>query len=694
MSDFKKSRVVEMEGLLSFFSATEQREVNLFGEDVKILFWGLDVIENEIIFSVEFEEIYGYQVDEIEGDMLGEELFHSDSKDSQKSIIESYYKKEKIDVTYKIVKKDGQTAWVRTKGRPVFDSNGELKRYNGFTMDVTAPKIAAIEQAEAAMKYKTLVENNAQAVYISQPDGLKYVNERMADMTGYSDRELLGMNSLQLLDPESREIALKRVEHVLKGQDNDCQEVTMVRKDGSRIIAELRSALITYQNAPAMMGTLLDVTQKKKDEDLINSLAFFDTLTGLPNRHQFYEELNVFAETCGESNTSFALLFIGLDRFKSINDTYGHRAGDLVVKEAGKKIRGLLPESACVARYGDDEFVGIVPFSVKDEIELLVKQIIDLIPHTLPLEINMTPTVGISYFPEHTQDTDDLVRFADIAMYRSTRNKNRKQNYLVYDESFTSNLMKTNKLINDFQKALDEEQFHLVYQPKIDLQTLKPMGVETLIRWEHPEFGNIPPLEFIPLAEKSGKIVEIGNWVLKHSMEKIKAISPDLMLNVNVSVHQLLQDGFAEEVSSMLRDNSFNPGKLNLEITESVALYDVKNTLKVLHDLVGKGIKLSLDDFGTGYSSLSYLTKLPVHYLKIDRSFINGLEDDVSNRTLTKSILEVAHNLDLKVIAEGIETETQCEILKDWSCEIGQGYYFSKPLSLKDLKVFLKIPVK
>lgn len=691
MRTFKSSRVVEMDGLLSFFEATGQTDVNLFGVDVNVLFWGLDNQKKEILFSRGFEEIYGFRAEDVEGEMLWTNLFHPESVNAQKAMVEAYRNRRPIDVTYKILKKDGSPAWVQTKGNPVFNSQGVLLRYNGFTIDVTQTKMATIKSEEAALKYKTLVENNAQAVYITQQARFQYINKQMADMTGYEEQELLNMNYGQLLDENGKKIALQRVEFFLIGERNDCQEITLIKKDGTRVIAELRSSIITYNNEPALMGTLLDITRQKKNEDMINSLAFFDTLTGLPNRNHFYEELGKCTERSSESKSKFALLFIDLDRFKSINDTYGHQMGDRVIRETGKKINELLPKEAFMARYGSDEFIVIFPFTEKTEVETVVEKVIDDVPQLSLLDVSIAPTIGISYFPEHTVNPEDLIRFADIAMYRSKRNENRKQNYLVYDESFTSHLMKTNKLINDFQKALLENQFHLVYQPKMDLQTKRIEGVEALIRWEHPELGNIPPVEFIPLAEKSGKIVAIGDWVLRQSIRKIKELSPNLVLNVNISAHQLLQEDFLTCISSILRENEFDPRKLNLEITESVALYDVNKTVEVLHHLVDMGIKLSLDDFGTGYSSLSYLTKLPVHYLKIDRAFINGLENDSSKQTLTKSIIEVAHNLGLKVVAEGIETEEQADILKKWACETGQGYFFSKPLTYTDLKKFLEI---
>jgi len=692
MDSNKSNTPEEIKSLISFLEITEQDSIDFLGEDINIVFWSYDMKKREITVTEGLEKIYGsdYQFHKNE---FWNRWIHPENKEIEDLILSYIFNKEPFTIEYKILRENGSKGWVRAKGRPVFNSQNELIRFNGLTRDISNKKFKEIELEDSESKYKTLIENSSLGVYISQDGAYKYVNQKMADMTGYSQEEFLNMSSTQffdeLLDEQSKALVMKRLNKFLGGEDNGVQEINIIKKDQSIIHVELSSSIINYQDKPALMGTLLDVTEKKQAQEMVNYLAYYDTLTGIPNRNLLYKTIREELKESKLNMQKVALLFIDLDQFKVVNDTFGHHAGDLLIKQAADKMVEILADTGFVARYGGDEFVVTLNY---EEIEYVVEfanRIIKEIPESISGEIKTTPTIGISLFPEHGEDIESLLRFADIAMYQSKRDDNRKQNYCIYNDSFSKSTLKTSKLTADLQKAIEQNQFYLVYQPKIDFVTSKVEGIEALIRWEHPEFGNISPIEFIPIAEKSDQINIIGDWVLEKAISDVKELDTSLMLNVNISARQLLQDSFVDKIQYLLKTKDFPAEHLNLEITESVALFDIEKTVGVLEQLGKFGVLISLDDFGTGYSSLSYLTRLPVHYLKIDQSFVKNMECDDSKRTIIKSIISVAHNLNLKVVAEGIETHEQAVLLSEYNCDIGQGYYYSRPQTFKDILEYI-----
>jgi diguanylate cyclase (GGDEF)-like protein/PAS domain S-box-containing protein len=682
----------EIKSLISFLKITHQDSIDFLGEDSNIVFWSYDMKTGKMIFTEGLERIYHCNYEDFTKNFWNKWI-HPENREVEEILIKAFLSKKPFNIEYKILRADGSKGWVRAKGRPVFNSHQEVICFNGHTHDISKRKFAETELADSASKYKLLVENSVLGVYITQEGRFQYANQQMADMTGYSEQELLEMNSdqffNQLLDEESKALVMARISNFLSGNDNGSQEIVIIKKDKTNIHAELRSSLITYQGRPALMGTLLDITEKKQAQEMVNHLAYYDTLTGIPNRNLFYKTVNQKLIEAKMNSHKLALMFIDLDQFKVVNDTYGHHAGDLLIKQAAEKMKEIFVDKGFVSRFGGDEFVVLMPYEEMESIVGLANRIIKEIPDSLTSDIKTVPTIGISLFPEHGGEIESLLRFADIAMYHSKRDENRNQNYSIYNGSLSNENLRLNKLSSDLQNATELGQFYLVYQPKIDLCTNQVEGIEALIRWAHPEYGNISPLDFIPLAEKNGQINKIGDWVLEKAISDIKKMDDSIMLNVNISAKQLLQDSFGEKIQAILKANEFPAKNLNLEITESVALYDIGKTVGVLEQLGSFGIRISLDDFGTGYSSLSYLTRLPVHYLKIDQSFVNEMEHDNSKRTIVKSIISVAHSLNLKVVAEGIETREQAELLAEYHCDIGQGYYFSRPQTFDDLLKYM-----
>ncbi|MGK7377275.1 sensor domain-containing protein [Planococcus sp. 1R117A] len=680
-----QSKLMEMKSLRSFFESTQQDNLDFVGENNHVIFWSYELSTGEMTVTEGLEKLFGYSPDELPQSGLSNSFFCPESESMEENPDDYISRQVPFDLEYKAVRKDRSTIWVKVKGNPVFDSNKEVIRYNGVSRDITAKVKKEEELAEAAAQYRTLLEQSAQAVYISQDGKFQYATPQMAEITGYRMDELIGMDFDQILDEESIQLVLKRVESYLNGKEPGSQELTVVKKDQTKRIVKLRSSIINYKGKLALMGTLLDITEKKQALELANRLAYYDVLTGLPNRNLLHKKMDSFLEAAQEAGVMVALLFVNLDHFKTITDSFGHQAGDEAIKEAGSKIEEVMPETGFIARYGDNEFVALLSYADIAEIEELAEKMIRDVPLALSGEIKDAPTIGISLFPKHTDSAESLLHFADIAVYQSRRDENRQQHYRFFSPCMEADVLRTNKLANDLKRGVELKQFHLVYQPKVRLDSEKLEGIEALIRWEHPEYGPISPMEFIPLAEKSDHIIGIGDWVLETAIQDMQKVDLPLILNVNVSMKQLLQASFVQKIKDLIERTGFPAERLNLEITESVVAYNIEETIEKLEQIKELGTKISLDDFGTGYSSLSYLTRLPIDCLKIDRSFVSELEVDDAKKTLIQDMIRGAHGLNMEVIAEGIETREQAELLKSYNCEKGQGYYFSKPLLFSDL---------
>ncbi|TWI59028.1 EAL domain-containing protein [Halalkalibacter nanhaiisediminis] len=436
-----------------------------------------------------------------------------------------------------------------------------------------------------------------------------------------------------------------------------------------------------------------DITESKIAEKHTKHLAYHDELTGLPNRRHLYEVLT--EELLQSSN--MAILFLDLDRFKMINDSLGHLTGDLLLQKVSNRLEACATKGV-VFRHSGDEFILLIPHTNEVEVKELAEKIIHQLNDPFDLEgheIYISPSIGICLANHVGSNTSaqEFVKFADIAMYQAKREG--KNTYRFYSETIKSKTPTSLEMETKLHKALERNEFILHYQPQIDLQSGKIYGIEALIRWNHPHLGFISPAEFIPLAEETGLIVPIGEWVLhtacKQTMKWQEKGFPPLVVSVNLSARQFYQPNLVEMVCEVLKETKLNPAYLELEITESVTM-DVGRSIKILSDLKKLGVKISIDDFGTGYSSLAYLKKFPIDKLKIDQSFVRDCLKDASDATIVQTIISMAKNLHLRVIAEGVETQEQLLFLQEQLCHDAQGYFISKPLVFEDLeKMFPKI---
>jgi diguanylate cyclase (GGDEF)-like protein/PAS domain S-box-containing protein len=570
--------------------------------------------------------------------------------------------------------------------------------------DVRARIEEALHQAEE--KYRRIFEQAVVGIFQTTPDGrILSANPAMARLFGYdSPAELMAdrtdVANQGYVDPGARELFKRLVEE--NGSVHNF-EYQAYRKDGSKIWL-LENARVVRGSGGAERyyeGTVADITERKIAEGRIQYLAYYDVLTGLPNRTLLQDRLTKALASARRQKDKVALLFLDLDRFKDINDSFGHALGDLLLQEVAKRLERCVREQDTVARLNvarlnGDEFL-IVLAGVKDisDAAVAAKRFMDTMTAEFAIQghsLVMTCSLGISIFPEHGADVETLIKNADAAMYcAKDRGRN---NFQFFTEDMNAQMVERLTLESSLRLALERKEFFLVYQPQMDIGTGRITGLEALLRWQHPELGLVPPDKFIPTAEKSGLILPIGEWVLRTACSQARKWQDEGLLAVpvavNVSAVQFRQEDFSKLIGRVLLEAGLASQCLELELTESLLLSSADVTFSVLRELEAMGLKLTIDDFGTGYSSLSYLKHFPVSKLKIDRSFVRDIAVDPDDAAITTAIIAMAKQLKLKVIAEGVEDEAQLLFLRKNHCDEIQGYYFSRPLTADAIADFLR----
>ena len=455
--------------------------------------------------------------------------------------------------------------------------------------------------------------------------------------------------------------------------------------------------LLTAVTGMSMIACLLEDEREASELATVEMehLAYHDALTGLPNRPLFMDRLILALAQSSRTNQKLAVFFLDLDRFKDINDSLGHSTGDGLLKAVAERIRRCIREGDTVARFGGDEFTLLIPRidHVEDAAKIAQKILETLkIPFSiLDHELFVTTSIGISVYPGDGSDPETLVRNADTAMYRAKDQG--RDNYQLYAPAMNARALERLALENMLRKALSHRELVLHYQPVADMRTKGVVGVEALIRWRHPEMGLVSPAHFIPVAETSGLIIPIGDWVLRTACRQTKLwqkrIDPDLTVAVNLSARQFQQPNLTEEIAEVLEETGLDAKYLELEITESNAMQNAENTIYTLRELKALGVRIAMDDFGTGYSSLSYLKRFPIDTLKLDQSFVREITTDASDAAIATAVIAMAHSLDLRVIGEGVETEEQFAFLQRQKCDYIQGYLFSPPQPAEALEAYL-----
>lgn len=535
-------------------------------------------------------------------------------------------------------------------------------------------------------RYRALFEDSRVPMLVIDPEGggVLAANHRATEYYGYRQEEFrkMGIAEINAIPPEE---VVKRMELVKEGKLGQFETQHRLATGELRYV-EISTSVIEIDGQTRILSIVQDISDRKQAVDRILQMATHDQLTGLPNRSLLMDRLTHAFAHADRNGNSVALMFIDLDQFKSVNDSLGHDVGDLLLKEVATRMRGVVRSEDTVARSGGDEFLVVLPdlndpthaSRVAEKLIAAVSEPFEIRGH----ELHVGASVGISVYPKDGSDAETLLKYGDTAMYRAKDSG--RNGYRFFSPEMHASSVERQSLTNALHRALERQETAVVYQPIVQAGSGKVLGMEALLRWNHPEYGSVSPAKFIPIAEDSGLIVPIGEWVIRDVCRQIgewKANGvPVPRVAINLSARQFRLKTFVEDISRILEETGTDPKYVGLEITESMLVEDVESVVDTLHRLVALGLEISIDDFGTGYSSLNYLKRFPVGKLKIDRSFVNDLTTDPDDAVIVKSIISLAHNLGMRVVAEGVENSDQLDVLNGMGCDFVQGYYFSKPL--------------
>jgi PAS domain S-box-containing protein len=565
-------------------------------------------------------------------------------------------------------------------------------------------EISERKEVEAALrmseeKYRLVVEHASDAIIVIQDMSIRLANPRTLEVLGYSIDEITAKFFIDFVYPDDQEMVKENHLKRLKGEDvPSVYTFRVLTRDGTVKWVEVRAVYIISEEKPIVVSFLTDITERRKSEEKIISMAYYDALTELPNRYLFKDRLKQAIVVAKKYKRLVAILFLDLDNFKRINDTLGHEMGDQLLQSVSKRLVNFVRGSDTIARVIESELADTVARLGGDEFTILLteishiedaakvaQRILDLFSKPFKIsdnELFISSSIGISIYPDNGDDIDALLKNADTAMYHAKDQG--RNNCQFYTEAMNVAIFERFTLENELRKAIKSGELLLYYQPQVDMRDRTIFGVEALVRWNHPDKGLLSPKTFIPLAEDTGLIVPIGEWVLRTACAQNKAWHvagfEQLQMTVNISSNQFRQKNFLETVTKALNDTGMDPSCLELELTESIFMETTETTISTLKALKAFGVRISIDDFGTGYSSLSYLKRFPIDTLKIDRDFVRDITTDPDDRAIVKAIITMSHSLNLRIVAEGVETTQQLSLLSQQGSDGIQGHLFSPPL--------------
>jgi diguanylate cyclase (GGDEF)-like protein/PAS domain S-box-containing protein len=534
-------------------------------------------------------------------------------------------------------------------------------------------------------RFKRLVEMTMEGIIVHAHGKVMEANRAACQLLGYVESELIHMPIGDLMVAGS----LEKMEHD-DGQE-ERYEVQLRRKDGTVFPAEIVQHKYDYDGGKVNVIVICDITERKKSEERMRYMATHDDLTVLPNKEAIHHAITKNIQEASSRQEEVAVMFLEISGMKTINDFYGYAVGDQVLLQIVTEWKKRSDENVLLGRWGGNEFIAILSKSTKEKAEMVAKQFSEIADEPIVvegLELYVTIKIGISLYPKDGMDSKTLIRKADIARYRSR--KKVVSEFLFFEEPMAHVLHEKIAMERELRRALEKGEFELYYQPQIRLDSGTVTGMEALIRWNHPEKGIISPSTFIPVAEQTGIIIPINEWVIRTACQQTKQLLeyfPNLSVSVNLSPYEFENRRFVDKLARLLEETGLPPHHLDLEITERMAM-DTERAIAILTKLKAIGVTISMDDFGTGYSSLSYLTDLPIDRLKIDRSFVRNIQG--KKDAILPAIIRLGHNIGVKVLAEGVETETEAAYLRDKRCDEAQGYYFAPPLPYEAFLIFLR----
>ncbi|MET0085085.1 MAG: EAL domain-containing protein [Sedimenticola sp.] len=649
--------------------------------------WDLDLETNKLHWSDEIYRIFGLEPNQFDASY---EAFlnaiHPDDRDYvNKAYTESVKNREPYDIEHRLLLEDGTLKYVKERCETFYADDGTPLRSIGTIQDITEKK----ESEEKLHQAAAMFENTSEGVLVTDTQGnILAVNKAFTEISGFSEDEVLGKNP-RLWKSEHHDRSFYQTMWASLNQAGYWRgEIWNRHKNG-----EVYPCWQTITAVKGKSGNILhyvslmsDISAIKESQAQLEHLAHHDPLTNLPNRLLFNARLTHALERARRNGSGVGVMFLDLDNFKPINDGLGHPVGDKVLQAVAERLSTQVRENDTVARLGGDEFAILLEETSEAEASahLAGKILSAFDAHYLieGQELYLTTTIGISLYPMDGKDVTTLLKNADAAMYQAKeQGKNR---YCFYTQDLTKAALERLQLENDLRVALNRSEFSVYYQPQYSLVTGRLEGAEALVRWQHPERGLISPDKFIPIAESTGGIIPLGEWVLREACARIKALQDlghdTLRIGVNVAGQQIQHGGFVKTVAKVLEETGLDPQCLELEVTESFIMRQADRAIETLEELRALGVTLAIDDFGTGYSSLSYLKRLPINKLKVDRSFVMDIPQDINDMAITRAVIALGKSLQLAVIAEGVETQEQQDFLKKEGCDEAQGYYYSRPV--------------
>jgi diguanylate cyclase (GGDEF)-like protein/PAS domain S-box-containing protein len=649
-------------------------------------------------------ELTGYRPEELvlNAAIDYETLTHPDDRGPiRETILRELSHSNRFDVEYRITHADGDVRWVWERGMGVVDGDGELVAIEGVIQDISQRRRVEDALRETERRYRSIFEHATEGIYQTSPEG-RYLaaNPALAAIYGYATpAELIAdLSDIQhqlYVDPERR----RQFVHLMQeyGYTRNF-ESPVYRRDGAviwitenaRVVRDEQGRIQFYE------GTVVEITERKRYQEELEYQASHDTLTGLPNRALLVDRLSQALHAARRDGQVVAVAFVDLDHFKLINDSLGHHVGDRLLLDMARRLGACLRGQDTVARQGGDEFV-LVLADQPDEVgvTLILRRLLDSISQPWVAEhgeYSISCSIGVSLFPRDGDTAEKLLKCADAAMYKA---KDMGRNTFHFftpelDDAANNQL----EVANDLRRALERGEFQLYYQPRVDIASGRIVGAEALIRWNRPETGLVPPGLFIPVAEENGLIVPIGEWVLREACAQNRAWQamglPPLVVSVNFSPIQFRRAGLVMQVAAALDETGLEARWLELELTESFIMQDAERINRAMGELKALGVEIAVDDFGTGYSSLSYLKRFPVDRLKIDKSFVQDVTHDADDAAIARAIISLGHTLNLRVVAEGVETREQMDFMLQHGCDEIQGYFFSRPLPALAFEALLR----